>query len=175
VALRIEAALLQYSTPVEYSRATIGSMEIQFKLKNFLEANQVTPYALAQKMGTAHPTIYRLLRSTTPRQYSADMLAGVIAALRTLTGKPVSIADLLEYKEEEAATNAVSADNNQPLTAAGVPYTGDQETDEILNSHPDILERIARIERGEGRFFTFDELLKEHGITLVNYPKPVSQ
>lgn len=49
----------------------------------------------------------------------------------------------------------------EPLTNAGVPYTGDQETDEILNDIPDILERIHRHEEGadEGKLIPLEDIM----------------
>lgn len=52
------------------------------------------------------------------------------------------------------------------LTAAGVPYTGDPETDAVLNEQPDILERLDRLERGDERTIAIEEIAEKHGIKL---------
>ncbi len=58
--------------------------------------------------------------------------------------------DPYEWGEGETL-ECTPAENAAPprLTAAGVPYTGDSETDAVLDEHPDILERIRRHEAGE--------------------------
>lgn len=62
--------------------------------------------------------------------------------------------------------SAGALERGAKLTAAGVPYTGDAETDAVLNEHPDILERLARLERGEERTIPIEEVAAEHGIKL---------
>jgi hypothetical protein len=52
------------------------------------------------------------------------------------------------------------------LTAAGVPYTGDPETDAVLNEHPDILERLERLEHGQERTIPVEEVAAKYGIKL---------
>lgn len=55
---------------------------------------------------------------------------------------------------------------NEKLTAAGVPYTGDADTDEILDLFPDILERTKRSEAGHTKTYSLEELAAEYGIEL---------
>lgn len=55
---------------------------------------------------------------------------------------------------------------NEKLTAAGVPYTGDADTDEILNLFPDVLERVQRLRSGKEETFSIEEIAAEFGIDL---------
>jgi hypothetical protein len=128
---------------------------IQIMLKPFIDRHNVTTYRLVQETKglVAERTVYGLARGEMT-DARLTTVAALITALRTLTGKPVTVADLLEYQEPtDGPTNA--PDGLQatatpptlpvPLTAAGVPYTGDAETDAVLNDHPDVLERVAEL------------------------------
>ena len=46
----------------------------------------------------------------------------------------------------------------EELTAAGVPYTGDPETDWWLDNQPDILERIRKLEAGESKLIPWEQV-----------------
>jgi hypothetical protein len=52
------------------------------------------------------------------------------------------------------------------LTKAGVPYTGDEETDAVLNDYPDILERLKRLESGESKPVPIEDIAKKYGVKL---------
>lgn len=52
------------------------------------------------------------------------------------------------------------------LTAAGVPYTGDPDTDWWLDNCPDILERIRRHEAGETKTIPLTEVAREMRLKL---------
>jgi hypothetical protein len=171
---------------------------IHWKLPNMLKAHDITAYRLNVACGGTpnRNAIYAMAKGEVQR-VDIDSLSALITALRTLTGKPLTVSDLLEYQEpattapEPAATPArdqsdrqgtagTESENGAPapterLTAAGVPYTGDEETDAILNEHPDILERIARIERGEEEFYTIDEMRERHNIPRKPRLKTVNQ
>ena len=54
--------------------------------------------------------------------------------------------------------------DERPLTAAGVPYTGDAETDAVLNDFPDILERVRRLESGREELISVKEVAKRLGL-----------
>ena len=89
-----------------------------------------------------------------------DLLAGTgltLDALRALTGEPVGLGDVLEYTPAESVPSP-------RLTAAGVPYTGDPETDAVLDEHPDILARIRRHEAGETTSRPLREIMAELGL-----------
>jgi ribosomal 50S subunit-associated protein YjgA (DUF615 family) len=51
-------------------------------------------------------------------------------------------------------------------TRAGVPYTGDKETDAVLNDHPDILGRLKRLDSGKSKTIPIEEVAKKHGVKL---------
>jgi hypothetical protein len=70
----------------------------------------------------------------------------------------------MDEQELEGWLNLI--ERGEKLTAAGVPYTGDPETDAVLNDHPDILERLARLERGEERTIPIEEVAEKYGIKL---------
>lgn len=132
-------------------------MDIRIRLDNYLDNHDLTPYRLAQvtKGRAAQGSIYALARGDLKR-LDLNTLAAVIDALEQLTGERVTFDDLLERVEPSQVT----------LTAAGVPYTGDAETDAVLNDHPDILERIKRQKAGEMKFIPIEEVAAELGIKL---------
>jgi hypothetical protein len=87
------------------SRASIIGMGIiKWKLAELLEANNLTAYRLATTLDshTRAPTIYRIAKKDVElSRVDFTVLATVIDGLRELTGKDVSVSDLLEYQGEE--------------------------------------------------------------------------
>ncbi len=77
--------------------------------------------------------------------------------LEQLTGKHYTVTDLLEYGPGD--TDAVGS-----LTAAGVPYTGDEETDWWLDNQPDILERVKRFEAGGTKLIPLKDIAAKYGV-----------
>ncbi len=130
-------------------------MDIRIRLGDYLDEHDITPYRLAaQAEGkAAKGTIYSLSRGDVKRLDLAT-LSTVIAALEELTGKSVEITDLLEKVQPREAG----------MSAAGVPYTGDPETDAVLDDHPDILERIKRVETGKEGSRPLSEVMAELGL-----------
>jgi hypothetical protein len=51
-------------------------------------------------------------------------------------------------------------------TKAGVPHTGDPETDAVLNEHSDILERVKRLESGKSKTIPIEKVAKKYGVKL---------
>jgi hypothetical protein len=127
---------------------------MRLNLGQYLERRHLTPYRLIKESGLARATVYNMARVPAQR-VDLDTVSTLLQALRRLTGEPVTINDLLEETTPEAA-----------LTAAGVPYTGDAETDAILNEHPDILDRIAGPENGTSRLIPIEELAAKYGVKL---------
>lgn len=128
-------------------------MPVSWKLKEFLEGHKLTPYRLIKESGIPQGTVYRLVNGDT-RSLNADILDLTLEALRALTGGPVEIQDVLEYRS--------AGDIRAPrLSAAGVPYTGDPETDAVLDDHPDILERIRKLEAGEVKLIPWEQVKAE--------------
>lgn len=75
-------------------------MPVRWKVKEYLEANALTPYRLMKASGLAQGTVYRLVNGDT-LNLNAATLDAIIKALRKLTGKHVIISDVLEYQEAE--------------------------------------------------------------------------
>ena len=73
---------------------------VKWKVKELLGAHDVTPYRFWKESGLANRTAYRLVNGETTT-VNTDTLDATIKALRTLTGRHIEIADLLEYHEEE--------------------------------------------------------------------------
>lgn len=137
---------------------------LKWKLNNLLEREHVTVYALNQRLAEAghsvsRTTLYRLA-SEQPERIDLEVAGRVLWGLEQLTGKHYDVSDLLEYDFE---TDARAAEAGR-LTAAGVPYTGDDETDWWLNNQPDILERIKRHEAGEVTTRPLREVMAELGL-----------
>ena len=74
-------------------------MPVKWKVKQYLQTHSLTPYRLMKESGLAQGTVYRLVNGDT-RNLNADTLDATIKALRTLTGEPVDISDVLEYQGE---------------------------------------------------------------------------
>ena len=75
------------------------TVPVQWKVKQYLQARNLTPYRLMKESGLAQGTVYRLVNGDT-RNLNADTLDATIRALRTLTGEQVDISDVLEYQGE---------------------------------------------------------------------------
>lgn len=97
---------------------------IRWKLGEVLERDQITVYRLHQEMEEAasRNTLYRLANETKPDRVDLGITASILEALRKVGGKPYALSDLLE----EVDANAMSP--------AGIPYTGDAVTDELLDN-----------------------------------------
>lgn len=52
------------------------------------------------------------------------------------------------------------------LTAAGVPYTGDEETDWWLDNQPDILERVRKLGAGAAKLIPIEDVAAELSLKL---------
>jgi DNA-binding Xre family transcriptional regulator len=74
-------------------------IQIQWKLKPYLEQTKVTPHKLALEAGISPPNLYTLIRGEGAKNVSRETLAKIIGALRRLTGQPVMPNDLLEVVE----------------------------------------------------------------------------
>ena len=75
--------------------------QVTLKLRQYLEAHNLSPRQVEREAGIGENTIYRVMRAT---NLNRDSLAGIIMALRTLTGKAVEIADVLEFSEDVQPT-----------------------------------------------------------------------
>ena len=78
------------------SEVILPFMPIRWKLRAFLDEHKVTAYALAKAASIAPPNIYRMLKGEGPKMFDREVLGRIIRALRDLTGKHVSVSDVLE-------------------------------------------------------------------------------
>ncbi len=84
-----------------------GVARIKLKLEQLLTDLRVKPRTVEQiaredlgyKLG--ENTIYRILSTDTPKQVNLESLTAIIHALRHHTGRPITVADVLEYEEGE--------------------------------------------------------------------------
>lgn len=127
--------------------------QLVWKLPEYLNTHNLTRYALMQELGDGKGRIAYKWKSL-PERLDTEALTRVLDALEKLTGESVTIADILDYSDEPG----------ERLTAAGVPYTGDPETDEVLNDFPDILERIRKLEAGEAKLIPWEQIKAERGL-----------
>lgn len=96
----MSATILNKTVPRD---SIIGMGAIRWKLAEFLEANKLTAYRLATTLDshTRTPTIYRIAKKDVElSRIDFTVLATVIDGLRELTGKDVTVSDLLEYQED---------------------------------------------------------------------------
>jgi hypothetical protein len=93
---------------VTVSASIFGVGMIKWKLRDFLEKHDLTAYRLATTVEshTRVPTIYRLAKGDVDlSRVDFTVLATIIEGLRELTGKKVTVADLLEYTEDGHAAD----------------------------------------------------------------------
>lgn len=128
---------------------------LRWKLRNYLDEHKLSAYALTKVADVAPNTVYALARGDSER-ISLEVFDKVLVGLEKLTGHSVNVSDLLERSTPEELS--------ERLTAAGVPYTGDPETDAVLDENPDILERIHRYETGEATSRPLREVMAELGL-----------
>jgi hypothetical protein len=72
---------------------------VRWRLADYLEAHNLTAYALGKSIGGARMnTVYRIARrGEEPTRVDFLILAHVLDGLRKLTGEDVQLADILEY------------------------------------------------------------------------------
>lgn len=68
---------------------------LRFNLGKYLERHGITPYRLVKESGLATNTIYSLSRQPAQR-IDLDTVSTILNSLERITGKPVSITDMLE-------------------------------------------------------------------------------
>lgn len=90
-------------------------------------------------------SIYGLVAEEPPKAVYLETIDAILTALRELTGDEVKITDLLEYEPSER------------LSASGRPYTGDPETDVLLDD-AELVGRIERFERGEAKLIPWSQV-----------------
>jgi transcriptional regulator with XRE-family HTH domain len=121
---------------------------LETALKEQMRRKGLTNAELARRLGVKPPHVSRVLSRQSGRI-------------------PESLADVLTELGLKLTVAPLEPGEGPPrLTAAGVPYTGDAETDAVLNEFPDILERVARLERGESRLIPIEEIAAKYGLKL---------
>jgi DNA-binding Xre family transcriptional regulator len=68
---------------------------VRWRLREYLEANEKTPYSLIKASGLTQTTVYAIAQGKTS-EVRFDTLAAIIRGLEKLTGKQVSLLDILE-------------------------------------------------------------------------------
>lgn len=106
-------------------------MSLDWKLRNVLEQHNISVYRLADVSGVPRNTLYNLVNKE-PARVDLGTLDAVLTALDSLTGKRVTVSDLLEREASEYEF------------PDGVP--------------DDILERINHFERGETKLIPWSEV-----------------
>lgn len=79
-------------------------MPVRWRLKELLERENVTAYALAEQMGGAsrRPTLYAITSpdpEKRPERVGFPLLNDILSGLKGLTGKTFSVADVIENDE----------------------------------------------------------------------------
>lgn len=92
---------------------------VNWRLKDFLKENGISTYALVEASGLAQNTTYALARGAT-QHVRLDTLAGVLTGLRKLTGKDVTLADVLIHEvAPDPEPDPVPEDDQDALLASG--------------------------------------------------------
>lgn len=117
---------------------------IEFKLSEVMGRHRIKQRQLAEAANVRPAAINALYHGDRER-VDIGQLAAVLDGLHALTGQQYTVADLLEYK----------------------PEGGDaDETAAVLADHPDILNRVARLERGEAKLIPLEEVAAKYGVKL---------
>jgi len=127
--------------------ATIFDMATTWKLRDYLHDRRIRPAKLANLLEgrMSRTSIYTLVAEVPPKAIYLETLDAILPALRELTGEDVQVSDLLEYESSER------------VSASGRPYTGDPETDALLDD-VELIERIERFERGEVKLIPWSQV-----------------
>jgi DNA-binding Xre family transcriptional regulator len=88
-------------TSSQTAGAILPFMGVRWKLREFLNAHDITPHQLALKTENklSQKTVYSLANARTGG-VRFDTLEAIIPALSELTGKNVTVQDLLEYQPD---------------------------------------------------------------------------
>jgi hypothetical protein len=126
-------------------------MTIRLSLDKVLSAHGVSAYRLAKETegNVARGSIFAMARGDRVKRVDLDNLWHVLNALSNILGREITLEELFEVE--------LDRERHLRLSEAGVPYTGDPETDKVLDEHPDIILRRKRIERDRERSYSLDE------------------
>lgn len=115
---------------------------IQFKLSEVMGRHRIKQRQLADVTHLRPAAIHALYNGTRER-VDLSQLAAIIEGLNTLTGRMYTVADLLEYSPVDEA-----------------------ETKQVLADHPDILDRVKKLESGQSRLIPIEEVAARFGVKL---------
>ena len=90
---------------------------VKWRLKPYLEAHGLTPYELIRRSRLAPNTVYAMARGEN-RSVRLDTLETVIKTLREVTGKAVSLDDLIEISEDTERIDEQLASEHKAWEAA---------------------------------------------------------
>ena len=135
---------------------------LTWKFPQLLERERITVAALLRELEgqVGRATLYRW-STEEPRYIDREVLEKVLGALSRMTGKVLSVSDLLEVESRSLG-----------LSASGLPYTGDPDTDEVLDD-VELVERIRALERGEAKLVPWGEV--KSGQRVKRQGLPVTQ
>jgi transcriptional regulator with XRE-family HTH domain len=105
---------------------------LHFNLKPYLERHNITTYRLAKDSGITASTLYGLARKRT-QNIDLATVSRIIDSLQRLTGRKVSITDLLENTNETASINpqlTALLKNAKPFKATTTPTWTSEELEE---------------------------------------------
>lgn len=126
---------------------------IKWKLKDYLDAHDLTPYKLAQVSGLAKNTVYSMARGEA--EGNLKTLETVIKTLREITGEQVELGDVIEVIDDEPVTEqALDAESHLWLEADLAPPLEPYEWGE---TDPNTLGKPVRYVAGEGVVVIEDE------------------
>jgi hypothetical protein len=115
---------------------------VTLKLREYLETHHLNARQVEREAGIGQNTIYRVMKAT---NLNRDSLAGIITALRKLTGQQVSISDVLEYTDDTPAPATIPGDPSGFLALIGLFNDPDSPGD-ISAKHDEYLGRAQNDE-----------------------------
>lgn len=113
---------------------------LRFSLDHYLRDHGLTAYRLVKETEgkVARGSIFAMARGDSVKRIDLENLNHVVSALSALTGEQVTVADLFTGEADTVPLRR---------SAAGVAYTSDEETNDVLDDHPDILDRMRKFQR----------------------------
>ena len=111
-------------------------MSIRVRVGEYLNKHGLSTYRLVQETEgkLAKNTVYAMVRGEAKR-VDLETLDTLMGALHALTGESVGLEDVLAYTP-----------TSDEKSRSGLPYTGDPETDELLDD-PELTERLLAHKR----------------------------
>jgi predicted transcriptional regulator len=79
------------------------AMPFKWKVNQLLEAHNITPYRLAKDAGLSNTTVYAIVNGDSDALHG-QVLDKILSTLENLTGKKLTIEDVVEWVRDETAT-----------------------------------------------------------------------